>query len=94
MLVVSTIRVRLKLRRAVKPSQRKRLNLEKLKDPDIRTEFSIRLQNRFLTLADTEEQLEETGVDIDKLCRAGDQEHLYGSWDKHFGIRKRDKEKT
>ena len=67
MIVVSTIRVRLKLRRAVKPSQQKRLNLEKLKDPNIRTEFSIRLQNRFLTLADTEEQLEETGVDIDKL---------------------------
>ena len=65
MLVVSTIRQ--KLRRAVKPSQRRRPNLGKLKDPDIRTEFNIKLQNRFQTLADMEEQLEETGVDIDKL---------------------------
>ena len=87
MLVVSTFRI--KLRRAVKPSdQRKRLNLEKLKDPDVRTEFSIKLQNRFQTLADMEEQLEETGVDM-----AGDQEHLYRNWDKHLAIRKQEKEK-
>ena len=45
MLVVSTIL--LKLRRAMKPSQWKRLNLEKLKDPEVRTGFSIKLQNRF-----------------------------------------------
>ena len=65
MLVVGTIR--LKLRRAVKATQWKRLNLGKLKGPEVRTEFSIKLQNRFQTLADMDGQLEEIGMGTDKL---------------------------
>lgn len=49
MLVVG--RLRLKLRRVIKESTRKRLALDKLKDPLRPREFNFKLQNRFEILA-------------------------------------------
>ena len=61
MLVVG--RLRLKLRRVIKESTRRRLDLDKLKDPLTQREFSLRLQNRFEVLAEMDAQEEETGVE-------------------------------
>ena len=64
-LVVSTIR--LKLRRVTKPSPRRKLAVDHLKDEATKNSFCINLQNRFETLADTHRQERETGVDVEEL---------------------------
>ena len=68
MLVVS--RLRLKLRRVVKESARRKLDLDKLKDPPVQREFSVRLQNRFEVLAEMDAQEEATGVGVEEIWQS------------------------
>ncbi|KAL9983948.1 hypothetical protein ACROYT_G006197 [Oculina patagonica] len=56
-------RLRLKLRKVAKESARRKLDLDKLKDPGTQREFRLRLQNRFELLAELEAQEEETGME-------------------------------
>lgn len=58
MLVVG--RLHSKLRRVMKESRSKRLDLDKLKDPLIQRELSVLLQNRFKVM---DSQEDETGVE-------------------------------
>ena len=59
-------RLRLKLRRVVKESTRRRLDLDKLKDPLTQREFSLKLENRFEVLVQMDAQEEETGLRISR----------------------------
>ena len=68
MLVVS--RLRLKLRRVVKEFARKKLDPDKLKDPPVQREFSLRLQNRFEVLAEMDAQEEATGVGVEEIWQS------------------------
>ena len=60
-------KIRLKLRRISKSSLRKKLDLDRLKDEAIKTNFCINLQNRFEILADTLQLEHETGIDVEEL---------------------------
>ena len=64
-LVVSTNR--LKLRRVTKPSPRRKLAVDHLKDEATKNTFCTNLQNRLETLADTHRQERETGIDVEEL---------------------------
>ena len=68
MLVVS--RLRLKLRRVVKEFARRKLDLDKLKDPPVQREFSLRLQNRFEVLGEMDAQEEATGVGVEEIWQS------------------------
>ena len=59
--------IRLKLRRASKPSARRKLAVDHLKDETTQNNFRLNLQNRYKVLADTLMQEEETGINIEDL---------------------------
>lgn len=60
-------KIRQKLRRVSKSSLRKKLDVDRLKDEAIKTNFCINLQNRFEILADTLQLEHETGIDVEGL---------------------------
>ena len=60
----------MKLRRVVKESARRKLDLDKLKDPPVQREFSLRLQKRFEVLAEMDAQEEATGVGVEEIWQS------------------------
>jgi len=59
--------IRLKLWRDSKPSARRKLAVDHLKDETTQNNFRLNLQNRYKVLADTLMQEEETGINIEDL---------------------------
>ena len=59
-------KIRLKLRRVSKPSTRRKLAVDHLKDETTQNNLRLNLQNRYKVLADTLMQEEETGINIEE----------------------------
>jgi len=58
---------RLKQRRVSKPSTRRKLAVDHLKDETTQNNFCLNLQNKYEVLEDTLMQEEETGINIEDL---------------------------
>jgi hypothetical protein len=67
--------VKTKLRKALRPLKRKRLDISRLRDPTIKEEFSLELRNRFSALAD--------------LTQDGDQEEAANDGDDPAGVQEK-----
>ena len=59
-------KIGLKLRRVSKPSMRRKLAADHLKDETTQNNLRLNLQNRYEVLADTLMQEEETGINIEE----------------------------